>query len=46
MPRQKTENKNKGSGLIVENFGGKKKILHKLTGFIHKDFNSVLMNYG
>lgn len=46
LPRQKAEDKNRGSGLIVDNYLGRRKISHKLAGYIHKDFNTVLMNFG
>lgn len=45
-PKQKQEDKSKGSGLIVKCNRGVRAVTHLLTGFIHKDFNMHLTNFG
>lgn len=46
IPKQVQEVKNSSAGLMVERKNFKKSVISRLTGFIQKDFNNVLMNYG
>ncbi len=45
MPKTKQVNENPEAGVFVTK-GFERKIEHRLTGHISKDFNSVLANYG
>lgn len=46
VPKTIQESKSNRAGLIIQHKNFVKSVGHKLTGFIHKDFNAVLMNYG